>query len=58
MINKKFLFVFIVLLLLSQACNFTKIIDKPAADPPPQDLPKPPTVDQPTTRNPEQHSSI
>jgi hypothetical protein len=62
MIKKKFLFVFIVLLLLSQACNFTKIIDKPAADPPPQVVPESatvePKVNQPATQEQPTQPSI
>ena len=50
MINKKFLFVFIILLVLSQACNFTKLMDNSPAAPPQQDLPESATI-EPTVKS-------
>jgi hypothetical protein len=50
MINKKILFVFIILLMLSQACNFTKLMDNSPAAPSQQDLPESTTDEPPTNQ--------
>lgn len=50
MINKKFLFVFIILLVLSQACNFTKLMDNSTAAPSQQDLPESTTDETPANQ--------
>lgn len=63
MINKKFLFVFIILLVLSQACNFTKLMDNSPAAPSQQDLPEsttdePPANQQVTQEQPTQTITV